>query len=316
MAGRKREDLKIIKTVPWSLLMEALDCANDEWRQYLDAVEMKVVEVPEDPYVSDDPEAIRRLSEEIEEGFRERYFPLPDRRTIREFEMMQAFAAGIEDARARDGLERVLQGRGAFRRFKDEIYRYGLDVKWHSCRERRFRQIAREWCEDHGFVFKDDVAEGVRYAAIEVPKGREQDGTLPTGGLKRLVITGSRNAETGECLWEETVTVTPMGISCDYNPSADAGRIAGNWKYKAESEAFAAQFAKVGEVLAEIIGGEPADDRAYLPDVEISAAYADGAKYHGVFFSADMDFQDLFVAIRRMIPPCEKMPEILTGLGD
>lgn len=315
MAGKK-EKTTIKKAVPWSLLSQAMEGACGEWKQYLDAAEMKVVEIPADPYLSDDPEGVRRLSEEIEEGWKERYWPLPDGRTIREFECMQAFAAGIDDAKAGSDLERALSGRGAFRRFKDALYRHGLEPRWYAYREKRFRKVAAEWCEDHGFTFWDDLAEGSRIASINVPGGREPDGRLPAEGIRKLVIRESYAA----CLegepWDETLFMTPTEIECEGVPQAGRERRALRWRYETRSEAFAAQFARAGEVLAELICGDPEEGYLDDADVEIWAEWEDGTKYHGLFLSARREFADLYGVVRKMIPPCEKMPWMLAALED
>lgn len=316
MARKKVSKTPIHGTVPWSLMQKAMDMAGDDWKLYLDAAETKIVEIPEDPYLSDDPDGIGKLAEEVEEGFRQRYWPLPDARVIREFDMMQAFAAGVEDAKARDRLEKALQGRGAYRKFKDALYACGLDAKWYSYRDKRFRKIAREWCEDHGFSFKDDVAEDVCVASIKAPDGKKTDGMLPANGLLKLEISGINGFMAGGEGWEEKLSMTKGDISYQYEPVRTSSRIAKGWRYETDSDSFAVQFALAGEALARIINGEPVEGWEELPDVEVLAVYEDGTKYHGIFFSSELEFRELFTVVKRMIPACEKMPVMLAALDD
>ena len=55
MARKKKTTMNVNRTVPFSLFLEAMESAGGEWKQYLDAVETRIMMVPEDPNLSDDP---------------------------------------------------------------------------------------------------------------------------------------------------------------------------------------------------------------------------------------------------------------------
>lgn len=40
---------------------------------------------------------------------------------------------------------------GAFLRFKDTIYRYGVEEGWFRVRDETYKENAVAWLEDHGF---------------------------------------------------------------------------------------------------------------------------------------------------------------------
>ena len=63
------------------------------------------------------------------------------------YEDMVDFAEGISDRGAADDLFRALDGRGAFRRFRNELYERHTDLiwVWHSFREARARRRAVRW---------------------------------------------------------------------------------------------------------------------------------------------------------------------------
>ncbi len=69
--------------------------------------------------------------------------------------MMERFAAGIDDDRAREGTLIALRGTGAFRRFKDAVHSLGLADAWYTFRERAYGDLARTWCEAHGVEHAD-----------------------------------------------------------------------------------------------------------------------------------------------------------------
>lgn len=53
-------------------------------------------------------------------------------------------------------LYRAIDGRGAFRRFKNQLYRFGLEKEWYQFRDKYFEQIAREWCLENDVPLVED----------------------------------------------------------------------------------------------------------------------------------------------------------------
>ncbi len=49
-----------------------------------------------------------------------------------------------------DKLENALEGKGAFRRFKDTVAQLNLKEHWYAYRESQIRREVREWCEAVG----------------------------------------------------------------------------------------------------------------------------------------------------------------------
>lgn len=70
------------------------------------------------------------------------------------FQDMADFAAGISDSAAGRKLTQSLKGRGAFRRFKNELYEHHPDLipAWHSLRDVRAQRRAVEWLLDQGLI--------------------------------------------------------------------------------------------------------------------------------------------------------------------
>ena len=67
---------------------------------------------------------------------------------------MVDFSEGISDRVAGNRLSRTLQGKGAFRRFKVELYQGHPELIsiWHSLREAKARLRAVQWLADQGLV--------------------------------------------------------------------------------------------------------------------------------------------------------------------
>jgi hypothetical protein len=67
---------------------------------------------------------------------------------------MAEFPQQVSDAAARQRLSRALSGRGAFRRFKNELYEEYPDVVsvWQAFRDARAQRRAVGWLLDQGLI--------------------------------------------------------------------------------------------------------------------------------------------------------------------
>ncbi|HEX6874030.1 MAG TPA: UPF0158 family protein [Nocardioidaceae bacterium] len=76
------------------------------------------------------------------------------------YQDMADFAEGISNDAVGRRLARALQGRGAFRRFKNQLYEHHPDLipAWHALRDIRAQRPAVEWLLDHALI-DDDAAD-------------------------------------------------------------------------------------------------------------------------------------------------------------
>ena len=79
------------------------------------------------------------------------------------YEDMADFAEQVSDPAAQQRLGRALSGRGAFRRFKDELYGQYPELisVWHAFRDARAQRAAVEWLLDQELISEDSAE---RYA--------------------------------------------------------------------------------------------------------------------------------------------------------
>jgi hypothetical protein len=70
------------------------------------------------------------------------------------YQDMADFAEGISDDRAGRRLARAIQGKGAFRRFKDELHDEHPDLLpvWYAFRDTRAIRRAVEWLADNSLI--------------------------------------------------------------------------------------------------------------------------------------------------------------------
>jgi ornithine cyclodeaminase/alanine dehydrogenase-like protein (mu-crystallin family) len=61
---------------------------------------------------------------------------------IGEYSIMEEFSENYPDAHIRDCLCIAISGKGAFRRFKDTVIRFGIQTEWYAYRDAAFLEFA------------------------------------------------------------------------------------------------------------------------------------------------------------------------------
>lgn len=151
-----------------SELIDSMESQSDEMRSYLNRTTGEIVGVSDeeirmaeegDP-LEKHPEWQKEIIEtakEILEDEEGKFVALPSRFDIDEYSMMERFALSVNDNEISDSLYAAIKGKGAFRRFKDEVRRFGLEEDWHRYRNERFKELAIWWCEDNKIDYMDDL---------------------------------------------------------------------------------------------------------------------------------------------------------------
>ena len=80
---------------------------------------------------------------------------LPTKFDIHEYGIMKKFCADIEDEQICEIFEDLIQGSGAFGRFKDAIDKHGIANDWYAYRTNALKEIAIEWCRENNIEFED-----------------------------------------------------------------------------------------------------------------------------------------------------------------
>ena len=125
-------------------IIEAMEFANMETEYYYDTQNEKVLMLFDEMVDGED-------NQELFED----YIPLPGQYDINEYRIMEEFIYELPAGKNQDVLARTLQGRGAFRRFKDKLYDLNLEKHWYQYRDEAYEKIARQWCEK----YKIDIVE-------------------------------------------------------------------------------------------------------------------------------------------------------------
>ena len=91
--------------------------------------------------------------DEIDELF-EKSIILPTQYEINEYQIMLDFIETIDNLEIKNNLQRLIQGKGAFRRFKDYCFDENIIQDWYKYRDERYKEIAIEWCKENELKYK------------------------------------------------------------------------------------------------------------------------------------------------------------------
>jgi hypothetical protein len=125
----------------------AMEDATYEHQYFLETETGEVILVSE---MFDDEEAQRQIAE-IDAAEPGRYMQVPRADSREGYDDMQDFIDTVSDEHLRELLNVAIQGRGAFRRFKDVLARHaGEQQRWFDFQAARLDARAREWLAQEG----------------------------------------------------------------------------------------------------------------------------------------------------------------------
>jgi hypothetical protein len=130
-------------------LCYALENNSFEQDYYLDLETGEILMIS-DYMDTEDTEETEELREQLEED-PDRYEPLPKADSREGYRDMEDFIATMEDERLAELLEVAINGKGAFRRFKDVLAGFPEErEEWFRFKDDRLMERALEWLEDIG----------------------------------------------------------------------------------------------------------------------------------------------------------------------
>ena len=125
----------------------AMEDASYEHQYFLDTETGEVILVSD---YDDEEESTQRL-EAIDEAEPGRYLQVPRAESSDGYEDMQEFIDTVGDKQLQELLEVAIQGKGAFRRFKDVLARDPAEQqRWFAFQMERLNARAREWLAEEG----------------------------------------------------------------------------------------------------------------------------------------------------------------------
>lgn len=91
--------------------------------------------------------------DEIDELF-EKSIILPTQYEVNEYQIMEGFIDTIDNLEIKNNLHRLIQGKGAFRRFKDYCFELNIIQDWYNYKEEKYKEIAIKWCKQNELEYK------------------------------------------------------------------------------------------------------------------------------------------------------------------
>lgn len=146
-------------------IVEVLEMQFDEASSFLDSETGKVETVSndllreaEEPGEDEDPPLPEWQKHEWEIAklivSTDRFLRLPSKFDVHEWAIMQEFSNSVRSAAVREDLLRAIHGAGAFRHFKHNIHRHGIEQAWYKFRKETLREIAIAWCEKNRIAWE------------------------------------------------------------------------------------------------------------------------------------------------------------------
>jgi hypothetical protein len=108
----------------------------------------RYLEEPPDEDLADWMRHELQIAEQVEEGYGTRYIRIPEEDSHEGYRDMERFISTVRDDRLQDRLWRAIQGRGAFRYFKDVLADYPDErERWFAFKDRRIHERVADWLE-------------------------------------------------------------------------------------------------------------------------------------------------------------------------
>ncbi|MGU7929932.1 UPF0158 family protein [Streptococcus suis] len=89
------------------------------------------------------------LEEEIEEDVTGRFVRLPTYYDFNPYAFMERYVYHLPEGDLSDRLSRAIRGRGAFRRFKNELERCDRLEEWYAFETQCYKELVLEWCQEN-----------------------------------------------------------------------------------------------------------------------------------------------------------------------
>ena len=124
-------------------LCEAFEFSSVDNRHYLDLETGEIVNISDEFMDREDREELER---KVEDRFGERYVSVPYASSDEGYRDMQDFVETVKDQNLKEKLCIALDGRGAFRRFKDVLLGYPEErERWFKFKDARLMERVKEW---------------------------------------------------------------------------------------------------------------------------------------------------------------------------
>jgi len=140
-------------TIKLEQVLDAIVTADDVFTYFYDSETGETVFLTDETLFGAHDEQLAELIESSPHG---RFLRFPTKYEIHEYSIMENFVYSLGPGAAREELIPAICGRGAFRRFKNGIRYHRLEQKWYDFQSQAYRDIAVQWCQEHGLDYTEE----------------------------------------------------------------------------------------------------------------------------------------------------------------
>lgn len=161
------------------LLGEIAAAMNDnsyEMDWYLDVQEEKATFLG-NPDITGEYEAHEKLKRQIEQDDDGRFLPIPHSPSREAWEQMKEFILSLDDQdkKTQNLLLNTIQGKGAFRRFKDAMHEIGMIDEWYEFKSREDRKEVLDWLHSEDLITEEQIEKGMQMYEESLRKKKQRE---------------------------------------------------------------------------------------------------------------------------------------------
>jgi Uncharacterised protein family (UPF0158) len=156
-------DENVAGLVRLDAIIDALESQSESFSCHLDRSTVEIHAVSEDALrmADEDPAASDTIPEWQQEEVElartisasDRYINLPTQWDVNEWAIMKPFCYCMADDQLCAEFLTAIQGRGAFRHFKNQLTHHDLWESWNQFRHLALRDLVIEWCQENSVAF-------------------------------------------------------------------------------------------------------------------------------------------------------------------
>lgn len=153
-------------------VLEAMELSGEEVDHYLDKRTGEIITMSAEEFeaadkVSDADNSLSQYPEWQRDSItkareilssEDQFLLLPVQDSRDDYRLMQDFSNELPSRNAAEQLNRAMQGRGAFSRFRTTAQSLGLEDQWYEFKRKRLEQIAIDWVEENNIPYTRDDA--------------------------------------------------------------------------------------------------------------------------------------------------------------
>lgn len=137
--------------------------------------------------------------------------------------------------------------------------------------------------------------------------------------IVKIMIKGGSGYCCIDDAYDDKITLTESSISYEYIPhpmSQSETNVHRKWSYKTDSPLFKSIFGEVAARTPEYLYNNDKEFACDIGPTIITATFEDKSKETVNYFSPSELFYEYFQLIKRLVPPCEDVPEVIKTRDD